>query len=89
MVLPQGGTPILKYNLQFTDIAPACITPDGTHVIDKVLPWGDTHGAIPSGAKAQSAVGTPPTADYHGKKNIYICVHDYNSLSMDICAGAK
>ena len=46
-------------------------------------------GAIPSDVKAQSAAGTPPTADYHGKKNIYICVYYYNSLSMDICAGVN
>ena len=45
-------------------------------------------GAIPPGVKDQAAAGTPPTAAYYGKKNIYICAYDYNSLCVDICAGA-
>ena len=45
-------------------------------------------GAIPPGVATQSAAGTPSTADYYGKKNIYIYAYGYNNLSMGIYVGA-
>ena len=57
--------------------------------------WRDTlpgvipMGAIPPGVATQSAAGTPSTADYYGKKNIYIYAYEYNSLCVDIRMGGS
>ena len=83
-VVPFG--PVLYQKVPFGTIW-ACFVPKGPiwyprlgYNLKRRYPhsWRDTlpgvipMGAIPLGVATQSAAGTPSTADYYGKKNIYI-----------------
>ena len=73
----------------FSGIAPTRITPQVPPIIDMAPPGVIPMGAIPPGVATQSAAGTPSTADYYGKKNIYIYAYEYNSLCVDIRMGGS